>query len=148
VKVSGEKTFEAPREEVWRVLVDPQSMARMMPGVESFDVEDDRHWTAHVKIRLGLASVRMQVHCEKVEERPPEYARLAAHGDAMRTALRLETSFELDEEAPGRTHMRWSAEVSLGGPLGALGGRGLEPLVHHQVSNVLRSIEDQLGRDG
>ena len=54
MRVAGERAFAAPREAVWRVLNDPASMAAMMPGVESFDVQDDRHWKANVKIPLGL----------------------------------------------------------------------------------------------
>ena len=54
-----ERTFAAPRETVWEVLNDPAQMAKLMPGVESFDVEDDKHWRANVKIPLGLGSLRM-----------------------------------------------------------------------------------------
>ena len=54
MNVKGERTFAAPRATVWHVLNDPASMASTMPGVESFDVHDDRRWTANVKIPLGL----------------------------------------------------------------------------------------------
>ena len=54
MKVTGERQFEAPRATVWQVLNDPAQMAKTMPGVESFDIQDDRHWRAHVKIPLGL----------------------------------------------------------------------------------------------
>ena len=50
VRVQGERQFAAARATVWRVLNSPESMAKTMPGVESFDVHDDRHWTANVKI--------------------------------------------------------------------------------------------------
>ena len=42
MNVSGDRTFTASREAVWSVLNDPASMAKTMPGVESFDVHDDR----------------------------------------------------------------------------------------------------------
>ncbi len=47
MNVSGDRVFEAPRATVWQVLNDPESMAKTMPGVESFDIHDDRHWTAN-----------------------------------------------------------------------------------------------------
>jgi carbon monoxide dehydrogenase subunit G len=40
MRVAGERTFAAPRETVWGVLNDPGQMAKLMPGVESFDIED------------------------------------------------------------------------------------------------------------
>ena len=54
MKVSGERTFDAPLAVVWSVLNDPARMAQTMPGVESFEIQDDRHWTANVKVPLGL----------------------------------------------------------------------------------------------
>ena len=79
MNVAGERTFAAPREAVWRVLNDPASMARTMPGVESFDVHDEKRWTANVKIPRGLGGLKMKVDMEKIEEREPEHAALADH---------------------------------------------------------------------
>ena len=65
MNVSGERTFAAPREAVWKVLNDPESMAKTMPGVESFDVHDELNWTANVKIPLGLGGLKMKVDMNK-----------------------------------------------------------------------------------
>ena len=44
VKVEGLKEFDAPAQLVWDVLKDPSKMAKLLPGVESFEIQDDRHW--------------------------------------------------------------------------------------------------------
>ena len=54
MKVEGTKELSAPRDVVWQVLNDPAQMAKLMPGVEGFEIRDDRHWQAKVKIPLGL----------------------------------------------------------------------------------------------
>jgi len=54
VKVEGTKEFDAPPQLVWDVLNDPSKMAKLLPGVESFEIQDDRHWKASVKIPLGM----------------------------------------------------------------------------------------------
>ena len=83
MNVSGERTFAAPRATVWQVLNDPESMAKTMPGVESFDIHDERHWTANVKIPLGLGGLKMKVDMEKVDEREPEHAALHIKGQGV-----------------------------------------------------------------
>ncbi|HKH29769.1 MAG TPA: SRPBCC domain-containing protein, partial [Gaiellaceae bacterium] len=67
MNLAGDRTFDAPRAIVWRVLNDPAAMARTMPGVESFDVHDDKRWTAKVNIPLGLGGLRMKIEMEKTE---------------------------------------------------------------------------------
>ena len=143
MKVEGEKRFEAPRATVWRVLNSPESMAKTMPGVESFDVHDDRHWTANVKIPLGLGGLRMKINFEKLEEREPEYAELSAKGQGVGAIMNKQTSFQLSEEGNG-TSMKWAADVSIAGPVGSMGQRVLQPIVNQQVGNVLRSLEQQV----
>lgn len=143
MRVEGEKRFEAPRETVWKVLNSPESMAATMPGVEGFDVHDEKHWTANVKIPLGLGGLRMKINFEKIEEREPEFAQLSAKGEGVGAIMNMQTSFEL-AEADGGTTMKWAADVAIAGPVGSMGQRVLQPIVNQQVGNVLRSLEKQI----
>ena len=75
MNVEGTKELEASREVVWSVINDPAQMAGLMPGVESFEIMDDRHWQAKVKVPLGLGGLKMTIDFEKLEERPPSSRR-------------------------------------------------------------------------
>ena len=143
MKVEGERSFAAPRATVWEVLNDPAKMAELMPGVESFDVQDDRHWTANVKIPLGLGGLRMSMRFDKIEEREPEYAKLNAKGTGVGAMLSMQTAFDLSE-ADGGTVMKWEADVSIAGPVGAMGQRVLQPIVNQQVGQVLNALDRQV----
>ena len=143
MKVSGEREFQAPRQTVWEVLNDPSQMAKTMPGVESFDIQDDKHWRAHVKIPLGLGGLRMSIDFEKTEEREPEFARLHAKGNGVGAVMNMDTSFELSD-AGEATHMKWEADVHLLGPVASMGQRVLQPIVNQQVSQVLGALEKQV----
>ena len=143
MNISGERTFEAPRDTVWKVLNDPESMAKTMPGVESFDVHDDRRWTANVKIPLGLGGLKMKVDMDKIEEREPEFAKLAIKGTGVGAMLAMETAFDL-ADAGAATAMKWSAEVKIAGPVGSMGQRVLQPIVNQQVQHVLSALDEQV----
>ena len=143
MKVEGEREFTAPRATVWGVLNDPSRMAKTMPGVESFDVRDDRHWTANVKIPLGLGGLRMSVSMEKTDEREPEFAKMAIKGNGVGAVMNMETSFHLSE-AGDATQMKWQADVHLLGPVASMGQRVLQPIVNQQVTHVLNSLDKQV----
>jgi carbon monoxide dehydrogenase subunit G len=143
VKVAGERGFEAPREAVWRVLNDPAAMAATMPGVESFDVKDDRHWRANVKIPLGLGTLGMTMDMEKTEEREPEFASLAIKGNGVGAILSMTTAFNLSDDG-GATKMDWEADVRIAGPVGSMGQRVLQPIVNQQVQQVLSALDEQV----
>jgi len=143
VNVEGERTFAAPRGTVWEVLNDPSAMAKTMPGVESFDVHDEKHWTANVKIPLGLGGLKMKVAMEKTEEREPEFAQMAIKGQGVGAMLNMVTSFTLSD-AGGGTAMKWAAEVKLAGPVASMGQRVLQPIVNQQVQHVLNALDQQV----
>jgi carbon monoxide dehydrogenase subunit G len=143
VKVAGERTFDTPQQTVWEVLNDPARLAKTIPGVESFDVQDERNWHANCNIPLGLGSLKMRIRFEKTEERPPEYAKLKAKGEGVGAIMSMETQFQLSSSGSG-TLMRWEADVSIAGPVGSMGQRVLQPIVQQQVANVLDALDQQV----
>ena len=144
MNVHGERTFAAPRATVWRVLNDPAAMAKTMPGVESFDVHDDRRWTANVKIPLGLGGLKMKVDMEKTEERALEYAAMQIKGQGVGAMMNMRTTFDLGDAPGGGTAMKWTAEVKIAGPVGSMGQRVLQPIVNQQVQHVLGALDTQV----
>ncbi|HEX6489764.1 MAG TPA: SRPBCC domain-containing protein [Gaiellaceae bacterium] len=143
MKVAGERTFEAAPELVWQVLNDPARLARTMPGVDTFEVEDERRWCANVNVPLGLGSLKLRINFEKTEERPPEYARLQAKGQGVGAIMSMETQFRLAASGSG-TAMHWEADVSIAGPVGSMGQRVLQPIVNQQVASVLDALDQQV----
>lgn len=147
MKVEGTRSYAAPRERVWNVLNDPAEMAGLMPGVESFEILDDTHWKAKVKVPLGLGSLRMSIDFEKAESRPPEHARLQAKGKGVGAIMSMETQFHLSEEGEG-TAMRWEADVRILGQVASMGQRVVQPIVNQQVENVLSALDRRVvGQD-
>ena len=144
LEIRIERIFDAPRDTVWHVLNDPASMAKTMPGVESFDVHDDRRWTANVKIPLGLGGMKMKVDMEKIEEREPEFAKLAVKGNGVGAMMNMETSFHLSDADGGSTRMHWEADFNIAGPVGSMGQRVLQPIVNQQVQHVLTALDGQV----
>jgi carbon monoxide dehydrogenase subunit G len=141
--VEGERVFDAPRATVWQVLNDPASMAKTMPGVESFDIHDDKRWTANVKIPLGLGGLKMKVDMEKTEEREPEFAAMSIKGQGVGAMMNMQTKFDLSEDGAA-TKMKWSADVKIAGPVGSMGQRVLQPIVNQQVQHVLGALDQQV----
>jgi uncharacterized protein len=143
VKIEGTKEFAASREVVWSVLNDPSKMAKTMPGVESFEIADDRHWSAKVKVPLGLGGLKMSIDFEKLEERPLEYAALNAKGKGVGAMMNMTTTFALTGDGDA-TSMKWEADVKIAGPVGSMGQRVLQPLINQQVGNVLSALEAEV----
>jgi uncharacterized protein len=143
VKIDGSKEFDASRERVWAIISDPAGMAGLMPGVDDFEVIDDTHWRAKVKVPLGLGGIKMAMEFEQLEERPLEFSSMRGKGKGMGAMLDMTTSFTLSGEGD-HTHMAWEADVSLAGVLASMGQRVLQPMINQQVEGIMAALEKQL----
>ena len=143
MKLEGVREFDTSREVVWSVINDPAKMAKTMPGVESFEVQDDKHWSAKVKVPLGLGGLKMSIAFTKLEERPMEFASLNAKGQGVGALMNMTTSFTLSGEGE-KTSMKWEADVKIAGPVGSMGQRVLQPIVNQQVGQVLNALDQQV----
>ncbi len=148
MKVEGIKEFDAPVQVVWDVLMDPSRISKLLPGVEGFEVQDDRHWSANVKVPLGMGGLKLKFKFEKAEERPIEYAKLNAKGQGVGAIVGMDTEFYLTPHAgpEGReqTSMKWIADIHVAGPIGSMGQRVFQPIVNQQVGNVLGALDGQI----
>ncbi len=144
MKITGTRSYAASRAQVWEVLNDPAEMAGLMPGVESFEIVDETHWKAKVKVPLGLGSMKMSIDFERAESRPPEHARLQAKGKGVGAIMSMETQFDLSEEGGDGTAMSWEADVRILGQVASMGKRVVQPIVNQQVENVLTALDKRV----
>jgi carbon monoxide dehydrogenase subunit G len=144
VKVEGVKEFDASAQTVWEVLMDPSRISQLLPGVEGFEIEDDKHWSATVKVPLGMGNLKLKFKFEKADERPIEYAKLDAKGQGVGAIVGMDTEFYLTPLDGDRTSMKWVADIHVAGPIGSMGQRVFQPIVNQQVGNVLNALESQV----
>src|SRR4051794_39367655 len=88
----GTVTINAPRDEVWKYLTDPEKVGKCAPGVESVKVVEGQHkFHAIAAIGFGTVKARFTGDAEFVELDEPNRARLKAHGKAPGSAMDVMT---------------------------------------------------------
>ena len=143
MNVSGTRVFDAPAQDVWDVLNDPEELATLLPGVQSFEVEDETHWNARVKVPLGRVSCPTPSTPCRNHQGPIEHARLAAKGTGVGAIVSMDTQFNLTPDGE-KTSMDWEADVNVLGQGGSMGQRVLQPIVNQQVDNVLSALDQRV----
>jgi hypothetical protein len=123
---SGSTLIQAPRDKVWRFVVDPEQVGWCGPGVEAIERVDDTHFRARAKVGVGVISARFNVNLELAESLEPERALIKAHGQAPGSAVEATGEVRLSGPAEGPTTMDWSADVRILGTIASVGSRLIE----------------------
>ena len=130
------ETFEveAPIEAVWAFMMDPQAVARCMPGAELGEVVDERTFEGNIKVKVGAvtASYAGRVQFVEVDE-ASRYVSMTAEGKETGGGTAMGTmSSQLTTLDDGRVQVVAEASVDLTGRVAQV-GRGLIQGVSHQL---------------
>lgn len=140
MKIGGTYTFNAPREKVWQILLDPKIMAQCMPGCESMNQIGPDQYEAIMKI--GVASVK-GTYKGKVsikEKQEPSHYVLSGEGSGGPGFMQGDVSINLDENN-GRTVLKYSTDAKVGGLIASIGQRMLNGVAKMMVDQFFKKIE-------
>ena len=114
MKIEGNYTFNAPRDRVWQVLLDPKIIAQCMPGCESMNEVAPDQFEAVMKV--GVASVK-GTYKGKVaikDKQAPSHYVLSGQGSGGPGFMQGDVAIDL-EESNGQTVLKYSTDAKIGG---------------------------------
>lgn len=145
--LEGMNEIRAPKEKVWRVLVDTSTIQSCIPGLDT--VESSDATSIRCKIKMGFSFLRgtMNLEVKFHDLQPPSSARMIGHASGVGTRLDLESTIQLDGKGDV-TLVSWKADAKLGG-LAATLSRGLmEGTVKQMVAEMFECVKGLVERGG
>lgn len=141
MKIEGSYTFNASRERVWQVLLDPKIMAQCMPGCESLtEVGPDQY---EATLKVGVASVKGSYKGKvsiKDKEEPSHYV-LSGEGSGGPGFMRGDVAIDL-EESRGQTVLKYSTDAKVGGLIASIGQRMLNGVAKMMLEQFFKKVEN------
>lgn len=147
MKLEGNQKLQAPRQDIWDMLMDPEIIAGVIPGCEEFCVEGNGVFRS--KLTIGIAAIKgtYSAQIDLVDKNPPESFKLKMVGTGARGFLNGEVIIRLEDQGE-ETVLHYAAENHVGGQIAAIGQRIISPAAKMIVKQGFRSLEKQVtGRD-
>ncbi|TAL52190.1 molybdopterin cofactor-binding domain-containing protein [Pandoraea sp.] len=137
----GTVDLAAPPEAVFAVLLDPQALARVVPGCHGLERTAENCYRADVTVGVGMIKARYAAEIELSELDPPHRLRLTGTGLSSLGTARGTGMVELAPHGAG-TRLTYDYEAEVSGKVAAVGARMLEGA----AKIVLRQLFESLGR--
>ncbi len=144
MKIEGEYVFDAPREEVWKVVRDPEVLTTCVPGVQSVSKVNENEFTGEIVLRIGPLSGAFGGRVTVSNEVPPESCTLTVEGTGKIGFLKGVGNVVLVEQDGGKTLMKYSGEAQIGGKVASVGQRLFESVSKGMVKQGLDKLNDIL----
>jgi hypothetical protein len=143
MKLSGTQTFPAPRQKVWEFLIDPQCLAKCMPGCEKLEATGENEYSG--VINVGLAAVK-GVYNGKVkldELQPPTHYKMTLDGKGKQGFIKGAGTIDLEEQN-GQTLLKYTGDIQIGGPLASVGQRMIDGAAKMMIGQFFTAMEAEI----
>lgn len=141
LSASGSTQIAATPDRVFEVLMDPDALAKVIPGCRELERIGENRYRADVTISIGMIKARYEATIALSDLEPPRSLRL--HGSGVSSLGGAEGSGKIVLEANEQgTLMSYQYEAEVQGKVAAVGGRMLEGAARM----VLGQLFEQLGR--
>ena len=144
MELNGDIHIDAPREQVWRALNDPQMLVLTIPGCE--EVRQLSATETHVRVLIKMGPVRARFVGKIVmsEVRAGEGCVLNFEGSGGAAGFaKGRSTVSLASEGAG-TRLRYTAQASVGGKLGQIGGRMIDASAKQTADQFFLALATQL----
>jgi uncharacterized protein len=145
MKLEGTFKIPADRERVYEHLLNPDSLAKSLPGCQKLEPQPDGSYRAEMKV--GIAAVKGTYHgrVEILDPVPPEHFRMKVEGQGTGGFLKGEGTLALSGDGAG-TEIRYSGEAQVGGVIASVGQRLVLAAAKQVVNQFFRAFSKVLAQ--
>jgi len=144
MKLAGEYTFDGPREEVWKLVRDPDVLSTALPGTQSLTQVSENEYQGEMNVKVGPVGGVFMGRLTISNEVPPESLTMTVEGKGKPGFLNGSGNIQLIAQEDGRTLMKYEGEVQIGGRLASVGQRLLDTASKSIISQALDTLNQAL----
>ena len=144
MKLDGEYLFNGPREQVWKLVRDPDVLATALPGTQSLNKISDTEFEGVMHLRIGPMAGDFAGKLVVSDEVPPESCTLTVEGKGAPGSVKGTGHVRLTEQSEGKTLMKYTGDLQVSGTLASTGQRMIEPVTKSMVKQGLETLNKAL----
>jgi carbon monoxide dehydrogenase subunit G len=140
MELTGEHTFDAPREQVWTFLLDPAVLRQCLPGCERLEEVGPDEYTATMKIGIAMIRGTFEGRVKISDKQEPERYTMQVEGSGPQGQVSGTGTLELVENG-GTTTVRYRGDATVRGTLARVGARMIQPAAKTIVGQFFGCLE-------
>ena len=142
---SGQAAVDAPPETLWAMLLDPDLLARVVPGAHGVERVTDTQFRAEVSLGIGPVRGRYRAEIALSDMQEPTHVTLSGSVDGALGFGRGAGRLRLEPQGSGRTLLHYEYEAAVGGKVASVGGRLLDGAARVVIGQFFAALAQQAG---
>ncbi len=123
LELSGEHLIDANREQVWKLLNDPETLKKCIPGCQTLEQNEPDTFNATVVLKIGPVKATFDGEVELSEKNYPESYVISGKGSGGVAGLASGSARVILVDEEGKTRLKYEADAAMSGKIAQLGSR-------------------------
>ena len=146
MKMSGEYTLNAGREDVWQALNDPEVLKLCIPGCESIEKLSDTEMEAVATAKVGPVKAKFKGKVQLSDLDPPNSYTISGEGSGGAAGFaKGGAKVTLADADGGGTVLAYDVDATVGGKLAQIGQRLVDGAAKKMADQFFQAFADQVG---
>lgn len=146
MKLSGQNHINAPPQEVWRALNDPEVLKKAIPGCETLEKVSDTQFKATVVTKIGPVQAKFNGEVELTDLDPPNGYTISGKGSGgVAGNARGGAKVKLEPEGTG-TKLSYDVDAQVTGKLAQLGSRLIDSTAKMLAGQFFNKFGEIVGK--
>ena len=147
MKLKGDQSLSGTPGQVWDILQDPVTLAKIMPGCDELEKIGEDHYKGVIKAKIGPVSSTYKAEFQLEDKQPPSSYRLLIDGQGPGGFVKGNVVIMLNEE-DGGTLLQYEGDASVGGKIASIGQRlvesGAKLIIRQGFKALKKEVEAQI----
>lgn len=144
MKLNGEYTFDGPREEVWKILRDPDVLILALPGTKRLKQIGEDQYEGELQVRIGPIAGSFGGKLTVSNEHPPESVTLTVEGAGKIGFAKGSGDVLLIDQGSAKTLVKYDGELQIGGKVASVGQRLFDTVSKGMIKQGLDILNETL----
>lgn len=140
----GSLELNAPIEQVWSKLMDPEVLAACIMGCKKLELIDEGKYRADLSVGIAAVKGKYDATIALVDVQEPQSYKLIMHGEGAPGFLDAEGLLRLTPIDEGRTALSYNYTAEVGGKVAAIGQRMLGGVAKLIINDFFKKIKKEI----
>lgn len=143
IELEDKVIFEAPRELLWEMILDPAVLARIVPGCDKLEVVNENEYQGQMRIKIGPMDGVFRGTVALSDLQPPESFHVIVNGRGPSGIVNGEGDVRLVEAEEG-TEFSYAGHGQISGRMASVGQRVMTGSAKAVTKQSLENLDKQV----
>lgn len=144
LEMKGEYALAVEQAELWRLLNDPEVLAKIIPGCNTVRLVGEDCYEMGLKLQVGSVSGEYMGSVAITDKQEPAHYVINIDGQGSIGFMKGSAAFDLESQGDGLSLLRYAGSAEVGGVVAGVGQRVLSGVAKFLAGRFFKALEKHI----